>query len=156
MNRRGDMPTMLIFIMALVLSAATLFSFASFKDDLQSQSAEFSELQRAIDFNYQYILKSAELIGGRAIKEGSADFKQSFTSVAKERDIRLYGSGNFFTKVSMGDFMFDKQTGEYVLNVKDLVVFTDLNGNKIRRSFNLEMTFDSSGKMTDKKISFNV
>jgi hypothetical protein len=86
---------------------------------------------------------------------GSADLRQNFIDTAKERDIQLYGSGNFFGKVAAGNFTFGQSSGNFVLNVHDLIVFAELNGNKIRRNFNIEMTFDSSGNLLTKKITYN-
>jgi hypothetical protein len=189
LNKRGDMPTVLIFVMALVLSVAALFSFATFKNDAQRESIELAQMQRAIDFNYQYVLKSSELMAGIAIKEGSNDLRQTFINIAKQRDIQLYGSGNFFGKVESGDFMFNRLGSGYALDIKDLVIFAEStqgkltemstqgklterstpiikrkvegvysfepSGNKIRRSFNLSMTFDSNGALIEKKVVFN-
>jgi hypothetical protein len=185
LNKRGDMPTVMILVMALVLVVATLFSFASFKDNVKGESIALSKVQRGIEFNQEYILKSAELIAGKAAEDndyklGIINLRQSFINVAKSRDIQLYGSGNFFTKVAAGDFIFDKIGGGYVLSIKDLIVFADSSqpiltetkgtllwnaygvytfvddtGDKIRRNFNIEMTFDSSGNLLTKKITYN-
>ena len=62
MNKKADIPTVLLFVIALVLSLTALFAFASFSKDFSSHSEELSEIAQEIEFNQEYITQTSKLL----------------------------------------------------------------------------------------------
>jgi len=146
MNKKGDVPTILLVIVALVLSVATLFIMLSFGGGVGSKSAEVSILISGVEFNYNYIIESTKLIASETIKLGAGS-KERFKEIADKRNIQIEGQGNFFGHVRTGEFSFTSGGAGHILNVGEPIFVEFKRGvNHITRTFNLCMEFDGSGK----------
>lgn len=149
MKRKGNVPTIMLVIVALVLTTATLLAFIGSDKNFGNQSRELSEITSEVDFNYNYILKTAELIGEDAIKSGG-DVRENFIEIAGKRDLRIEDMGNFFGKIRNDEFKFDKLGEGYVLEVDGLFVSAQKSESKqdrIKRNFSIKMEFDKDGKL---------
>jgi len=149
-NRKGQIPTILLFIVALVLSAATLFSFAGFKGDFSEKSQELFETSQALEFREQYIIGLVKFFGEDSIKQGG-DIRSNFEKFAVENEkLKTYKeTGNFYKKIRDDQFTFEKNlsTGFYELEIKDLFLISEVEKNRIKRNFGLKMEFDEQGNV---------
>lgn len=145
-NKRGHLPTILVFVVALVLCTSALLAFVSFGNNFGHLSKELADTTTEADFSEKYIISSAAAIAEESAKVGSGQTKQEFMRIANERDLRLEAEGNFFGKIRAGEFEFDKQGNEYVLKIDGLFVQSQRGENKIKRNFNVLMRFDMEGK----------
>jgi len=146
MNNKGDITTTLIPIVALMLSLAALFALASFNSDLTSQSNDLKIISKDISFSHAYLLKLSEISAQQSITSSSN--KETFKSIIEQKNIQfpnLIDQNNFFAKIRNNQFTFNKENNNYKLKIEDLFIQSELNNNKIKRSFNICMLFDSQG-----------
>src|SRR3989344_5821265 len=106
MDRKGDVPLVLLFLVALVLSLIALFIFASFSNDIESKSVEFTQLASELEFKQNYIIMQASVIARDAINSGNSDLMADYRGLAGKNDIIVDGGGNFFLKVQNSEFIF--------------------------------------------------
>jgi len=151
MNKKGDIETILLPIIALVMSIAALFSFITFSGGFEDRSLEISHILSEIEFNQNYVIAQVELIGNESINS-KVDFRGNFIDVAAKRDLKIDNSGNFFGKIRNGEFSFVKNGENYVLKVDGLFVQAKRGNNAIKREFNMAITFDRNGRAIGKEI----
>ena len=157
MNRRGQIPTILLFITALVLSAATLFSFTSFKGGLDINSKVYADMLGDGEYRERFAIEEAKFLGRSAIISGG-DVRAKFKELANKsvERARFEGAGNFYKQIrddtaNNPTFTFEKKTegGKevYILEIKDLFVISERGKNSIKRNFNLKIEFDGQGNV---------
>ena len=139
-NRRGQLPMLMLVLVAIVLVVTTLFIFASFGDNVSGGSILVSKMLNGVEFGHDYVVGSAKIIAMESIAEGS-DFKEN---VAK-RDIGVIEGGNFFGQIRNDNFTFNGVGGDYLLRVDGLFVRSVYGNNEMRRDFDLCLLFDSQG-----------
>jgi hypothetical protein len=147
MNRKGDLPTILLFVATLVLMVFALFSFVTFEGGFGEKSGDFAEVVGVVEFNQKYMIKKGEMIARESIKSGEEDLKNKFMEISAEKDIGYSGADVFFEKISKGEFSFLSLGNEYLLSVEDMEVSHKVGENSVNRSFDMEMRFDSEGKV---------
>jgi len=141
MRRKGNVPLLLLFIVALVLSVGTLFSFVSFDNEgFDKQSKELSEVIDKVDFSKKYVEESANLIGEEVARKGGD--KEKYQGLTLERDLKLEGVGNFFGKIRTGQFEWVDSGDKYILKVDGLFVQSEEGLNKIKKNFDLNLEFE--------------
>ncbi len=69
MNRRGDIPILMVFLVAIVLIIFTFIGFASFNDKFAEASEGRNRLLESVDFYESYVAGQSEIIGKQAISE---------------------------------------------------------------------------------------
>ena len=139
MNKKGDVPTILIFLVAVILSMMALYSFVSFNSDFSNQSVDLVSLTSDIELAEKYVQFKAESISNRVIDSETEDIKLKFQEIAKNENIGYEGSGNFFVKIEEGAFSFEKKSAEtYHLSVKGVFIELQIGENVIRRNFDIE------------------
>ena len=141
MNRKGQTAMILLFLVALVLIGLALFSFFGFDSSFGKNSKDLSLIISEIDFAEKYVVKKAEIIGAKAIKEG-----RNFGEIAQSEDYNLDFTGNFFN----GEHRFEQENGEYVFEMGDIWVISEKGENSIKRTFDLKIVFDSVGNVVTK------
>lgn len=149
-NRKsGNVPIILLFIVALVLVITTLFSFLTFNNDFGKQSKEMADIASKVEFGNMYVFKIAEISGKDAILSGTSegDLKNKFMEIAEKRDYRIEETGNFFGKVRNGEFSFDMKDRRYILEIKGLFVQAEEWANKIKRNFDMHIEFNDKGEV---------
>ena len=133
MNRRGDVPTILLFLIAIFFSVVALFSFLTFSGSYGKGSEDLSELMGELNFAQDYVLKMAELIA----EEGGSSGR-SIQEISVEMEIGYAGAGNFFGKLRNGEFTFNNG----LLEVKDVFVKSSREGNSAIRRFDVEVEIE--------------
>src|SRR3989344_3672398 len=116
MNRRGDVPTLLIFGVALVFSIAALIAMYGFLGGFGEKSKEFNDLSLGVNFLENYVVKQVEISGKGAIncdKEIYGEIcnkrlEERFKEILLEKDIGLEGKGNIFGEIRNDKFSFVK------------------------------------------------
>jgi len=144
MNKKGNIPTFMLLIASVVLVTIALSTFASFKNDLKSNSGEFFETVNQVNFINEYVEKVFDDSVDKAIEESNGDdfnaeFRKNFERIVDEKNLKLKGSGNFFGKVRNGDYILDKDK----IIVENVFVKSNVGNNEIIRNFNLERNFGS-------------
>lgn len=150
MDKKGDVATILLFIVALVLSVSALFIFASFGNDIEDISKYHNNILEDLERNYNFVIEESQIIAGDVIIKcnlcSNEELKRNFTIVAEGRE-RNIGNGNFFGRARNGDFDFYRNGENYILNMSDLFVNGKKDYSSIKRNFNLTMEFDKEGKV---------
>ena len=141
-NRRGQTAMILLFLVALVLIGMALFSFFGFDSNFGENSEDLSLIISEIDFAEKYVMKKAEVIGAKVIKES-----RDFAEIAKSEDYGIGFSGNFFDR----DVKFEQDGGNYVLEMVDMEIISEKGENSIKRSFDLKIVFDGGGNVVAKE-----
>jgi len=150
-NKRAQIPTMLLFLVALILSISTLFAFASFKDDLTFQSIELNKLTEDINFNQKYAKEQTKIVTKEALIScdlcDSNTIKEDIQRIALERKNQFFyeGVGNLYLKINDEIEVTKSDDNIYEVNIPNLFVKSQADENKIKRNFDICMLFDSSG-----------
>jgi len=145
MNKKGDITTTLIPVAALILSLAALFALASFNSDLASQSQDLKIISKDISFSHAYLLKLSEISSQQAISSGDISTFKFIIDQKNNQFPNLIEQNNYFAQIRNNQFTFAREINNYKLEIKDIFLLTELNNNKIKRSFNICMLFDSEG-----------
>jgi Tfp pilus assembly protein PilE len=146
LNKKAQVPTLIIFIVALVLAITTLFAMVSFNNNLTSQSKQLSEMMEEIIFNEKYIIEQAKLIAQGTLLNcptcEAEQIKKKYKEDAGEREqlFRYGGAGNFYAKIRNDEFEIEKQDNLFILKIEDLFVESQIEANNLKRTFNLELT----------------
>ncbi len=144
MNRKGNVPILLLFVVALVLVIFTLAVFVNFSRDFTTPSSHVNDMISEVDFSQQYILASARSMSQESIIQGG-NIQENFVKLATARDLRIASLGNYFGKIRTHDFVFEKKGKGYVLEIKGLVLQSKNDVGGIIRHFDLLMEFDEQG-----------
>ncbi len=148
MNKRGDVSTIILFLVAIFFAVVSLLAMAGFKGDFGDWSKETSDIMTEVEFAEQYVLESADVIARDSINCDESvygleicseeDLKERFKQIASMRDIGYFGAGNFFGEIRNGKFSFvDSGKGSYTLSFdEDLFVQAKRGRNEVRRNFN--------------------
>ena len=139
-NRKGDMPTILLFVIALVLVVTSLSVFVSFKADYIKESEERDSILTTISFYESYLKKEIEIVGRETIKSGGG--KEEFQKLIKERDMGIVELKSFFDRIDKGDFYFQKDREKYFFEMRDFAIGAFGGANSLRREFGIRVEFD--------------
>ena len=150
MNRRGDLPTILLSIVALTLYTATLFSFISFNGNFVEGSEGRADMLSDIAFYENYITAQTKVIAKEIIGEAgqikdNEGLKEKFKEVAKKKNLNLEGMENYYGKILRGKFDFSRDNDKYWFEIKNLSLTAKRGANSIERKINLRIEFDYSG-----------
>ena len=150
MNRRGDLPTLLLIIVALTLYTATLFSFISFNGNFVEGSEGRADMLSDIAFYENYITAQTKVIAKEIIGEAgqikdNEGLKEKFKEVAKKKNLNLEGMENYYGKILRGKFDFSRDNDKYWFEIKNLSLTAKRGANSIERKINLRIEFDYSG-----------
>ncbi|MBS3089228.1 hypothetical protein J4402_05680 [Candidatus Pacearchaeota archaeon] len=143
MNKKADIPTTLLLVIALVLSVTAIFILVSFAKDFQSSSTLFSEIAEEINFNQKYITQTSKIILSQTITSCPScteqQLKEKFKTLTteKENTYRYEGAGNFFAKIRNSEFEIKKQNNIISLEIKDISIISERGNNKIERTFDV-------------------
>jgi len=153
-NRKGDVPTILMFLVALVLTTGILFSFASFKDEFETEFNLRNDVAFLVSLYESHIESQSKILGGLTIdRSNGACSKDAFTKIVGDSDLGLEGVRGFYGNVSRGEFSFEKEGEECVLKIKGIVVEAetrkneDRGSNKLKKVFNVEVRYDTNGQL---------
>ncbi len=159
MNRKGDIPTILLFIVCLVLVVAALFSFASFKGGFVKDSEGRNELLSRTEFYEDYVIKESRSIGREVIRDlvrgefNDVDLEKKFRETALEKNFGIRGLENYYGKLLRGEFDFVYDGERFRFEMKDLFIEAENGANKFRRNFGFGIEFDEKGENSEGSFS---
>ncbi len=159
LNKRGHLPTILLFIVALFLVLTAWFTFIGFKSENQTRADGIADLVFDFETDSAYIPAVFERIVERAIvKADKSNFRNSFETeflkIAERVDSVSEASGNFFGKIRIGNKAKNRlndgyeltENGEiYTLEIKDVFVNVKNGNNEIKKRFDLSVIFTKDG-----------
>jgi len=152
MNKRGDVPTILLFVVAVALILSSLFIFVTFKGNFIG-SKDLAEINFEAEFSQKYIVREAEIIIWNAMQTvyeecRQKDLKERVKCVAeKHEDGRLSIAGNLFGLIRNGEFEIINQEENYVLEIPNINVKSTRGMNSIEKNFDLHIAFFSDGML---------
>jgi hypothetical protein len=148
-NKKAQIATALLVMIALGFSAAALYAIISFSDGFNFQSSEISRITNDLNFQHQYILEQSTEFGKILVttcKDCSSDqLLQKGQEFDAERSIKFTGEGNFFAKLRNGEFNFTYLDPDYALKIEDLFVQTSSGNTKLIRRFDICQIFNETG-----------
>lgn len=155
MNRKGNLPEVVLMISAVVLTVLGLVIFASFSGGFQAKSQEYSSMIEKASFNHNYIIERAKYVARETIdcNRGEicniVDLKKRYANITSSKDLGLEGQGNFYGKIRAEDFEFTSEGNEYTLKVNKVFISAESGSertkNSITRNFDICMKFDEKG-----------
>ena len=150
LNRKAQIATSMLVIIALVLSCAALFAMVSFKGDFQTQSLEIDLMINNAKFINNYLVEQSQIFGKSLVIEckdcSTEQILEKGKTFDSERKIRFTNEGDFFAKLRNGEFKFEKQAdNSYALKIENIHIQFESNYNKIERNFDICQTFNSNG-----------
>jgi hypothetical protein len=138
-NKKADVPMLLIPVIAIALCLAALFAFATFNNTLEKQSDDLSKLTGNLVFNEDYIKAQASLIWNETLQNctgcDASKLKEKFQSITKQKEelFRYAPAENFYGKVFRGEFNITKDN----LLIENVFTEEKVGNNKIKRTFNI-------------------
>ncbi|MDP1695443.1 MAG: hypothetical protein Q8L29_00845 [archaeon] len=152
MNKRGDVPTILLFVTAIALVLSSLFIFATFGNNF-TNSKQVAEMNAEIEFSQKYITKEVEIMIKDIMINIDADCQQKdlktrFGCVALKRESnRLSIAGNLFGLIRNDEFEIINQEENYVLEIPNINVKSVRGANSVEKNFDLRIAFFSDGML---------
>ena len=145
MNKKGHVGTLLLFFGALVLVAAALFSFVSFKNDFDYRADELVILSNQIDFAQKYIEYVFEDMVDKTLANIDDNFDEdvfraNFERIAKERNLNDGVADDFYAKIERGEYEVDLEENKIV--IEDVKISAEAGENEISREFGLVFEFE--------------
>lgn len=153
MNRRGHIPTILLFVLALALVLTAWWTFLSYGKNLEVAGNSINEAIINLNFKQDYVESSLrKMIEDSIALSDKNDFLDSFNRVLKEQvteEKRTGDFGNLFGRIKNGDYDLVLQEGRYNLSVGEVFVSSKVGKNELRRKFDLNILFDENGLLSD-------
>ena len=141
MNKRGDTPTILLFVIALTLVVTALSVFASFKGDYLKEYEDRNSLLTTVSFYQNYFTKQIEIVGKETVKNGGR--KEEFQKLMKQKDLGIVEFRSFFDRIDKGEFDFRNEEKEYLFEMKDYVIFSEKGANSYKRNLDLKVRIEA-------------
>jgi len=151
-NKRGDVPTALIFVVAIALCLLSIFVFLTLNSNRVEDSGQRNLLMSTINLNEHYVKELLKFSAKEAIMDESEDKSSRFKEIVDKNNPSIIGMGNVFGKMRDNDFNFEKIANSngggyyYKLRVQGLFVSASAGENKIKRNFDVCMIFDAEGE----------
>lgn len=149
LNKKAQIATPTLVVIALVLSTAALFAMISFNDKLQSQSVEIELLLTQTKQIDDFITDQSKVFGKKLVTEcsecSSTEIKEEGAQFDSQRTYRFKEEGNFFAKLRNGQFEFYEDSETYYLEVNEIYYRIERGNNKIERRFDICIALDKEG-----------
>ena len=153
-NKKGHLPTIFLFVIAITLIFFSLFIIFSFKNNVEDEGKSVIKLIQNLEYDEKYVPEIFERMVSESLERADkSNFRTSFESnlIEISESINSFStvSGNFFEKIEQGDYdlvpKFENNEVIYTLNIKDIKVESTIQNHKIERTFDLSITFDEEG-----------
>ncbi|MBX4211921.1 hypothetical protein KW787_00495 [Candidatus Pacearchaeota archaeon] len=151
MDKKGDLPMLMLPLIALGVSIIALLVFNSHDNQTSNESQARHMMISEMEFNYNYVLSSVENAGSLAIQEckqcSNEELKSRFMQHLLETP-QIDGAGNLFVIVGNRLFQFSSLGSSYDLSIPGLFVQAQNKQETAIRRFDIHITFDRDGKRT--------
>jgi hypothetical protein len=162
MDKKGDMPTILLFVVTVVLVITALFSFASFRDKFASASEGVGVVMSDVVFFERYVLKEAEIAAEETVEElivettsfdlEEDELEERFKRNVLKNKLVVKGVDDFYGKVSKRDFSFKREGESYVLSMDDLFVYSENDANFLKRRFSFRVIINETAVLENVEV----
>ncbi len=156
MKRKAQVPMLMLFLVALVLTIATLFAFTLADRKFGDGSLVMSRAVSSVEIGESYVISSSKLMAKQAILSGASNVGSEFQRIANaRRDLGVREAGTFFKVVGEGNFEFAPLGRNYLLKIgksddlnKKIILNAKSgikNENEVTRYIVICMMFDEKG-----------
>lgn len=137
LNRKGDIPTLILFVGALALIALGIFVQLSFEINVGSSERDYSSFREEVIFRERLIERSLEMmIDESMMGDWNEDsFRDKIRGEGEKRRAE-YGT-NLFLKVISEDYDIIEKDGKRYLEMNEVFIKFDLRENEYSRTFNI-------------------
>ena len=151
-NKKGHLPTIMLFICTLILVLTAWFTFLAFskennlrQDGLKVLLAEYQRDSLYVPAVFERIVERAILKADKNIFKSS--FEKEFIEMAGRVEKVSGVSGNFFGKIRNKKYELKEENGIYTLTIKEVFIKVDSKTDKseLRREFELSVKFNKDG-----------
>jgi hypothetical protein len=155
LRRKGHVPTLLLFVVALVLCIAAWFSFLTFSDDIGQQSRQLQAFSDNVAFERTYADNAVRDLVASAAREanngGDSGYEIRFDSALTLRAGK-FGTfrevrGNFLGLMRNKAYTLERDGAEYVFKMPGVFVQMESGVNKVTQRFDIEVRFLPSGEI---------
>ena len=148
-NRRGDVSTILLFVVTITLVVVALFFMASFNINFVKDSEGRNDVLSLIKFYESYSVHDVERAAKETVVSGGlimtdAGLKSRFQEKAN-REFTILGLENYFGKIKRGEFDFEHDNAGYLFEMKNLSFVADSGANSFSRKLDFRIRFNSDG-----------
>jgi len=148
-NKKAQIATALLIVIALGLSSAVLYAMMAFENDFYSRASEMENMIKKLDFMHLYIMEKSKQFAKETITScqdcSYEQIKQKASEFDAKQFLRTEEAGNFFAKLRHGNFSLQKSNEFYILQVENLFVQSSSNNNKLIRKFEICQIFNKTG-----------
>lgn len=148
-NKRGQIETVMLVLIAIALAGAALYAMTTFNGDFKFKSADIDQITQKIEILNEYILAQSRNFGSSLTKTCPSCSQQQLTQRGQEFDAkhlaRTQDDGNFFAKLRNGEFTFSQQGNEYQLKIENVYLKVSKDYNRLERNFTICQTFNQTG-----------
>jgi hypothetical protein len=146
MNKRGDVPTILLFLVAIFFAVVALLAMGSFSSEFDNWSEQLNQMMGEAVFAKQYVLEIAEEIGNESVENckdcSIGELREEIKRVAAVRDLGYFGVGNFFGRIRNDEFVLERVGLSRVsFEIEDLFVQAKRGRNEVKRGFDFERDY---------------
>lgn len=160
MNKKADIPTTLLFVVAVVLSLTTLFIFLSAGSTFKGQSEQISKVIGIMELSQKYILSEAKssLINTVSCPDKSNEFcavtdiKERFTKISSSSDFILPGTESYLGKIRREEFSLTQAGDIYILQVENITLTSQISQNKLTRTLSICLQYNITESSTHECI----
>ncbi len=144
MNRKGNVPTILLFLACLFLIVFSLFLFASFDSNFSDNSDEINKVLANADFYETYLAKESGAIARESILNRWGN--EELSKFAEQKNLGIRGLENYFGKMKRGEFKYYWDGEKYWFEMSNVSISFEKGGNSIKRNFDIILEFDNKGE----------
>ena len=142
-NKKGDIPTILLFIETIILIIVALIAFAFFNNKFENSSTEFTEIIEEINFLEQYCTSNIKLIAQISSQSpNEQEIKQKIISEANEKTFILEGAEPCIAKLRRGEFTIQ----DNILTVQDVTLQSKKGASTVKRTkdFSVQIPYETA------------
>ncbi len=154
MNKKADAPTLLIVIIAMLLSSSLLFAFITSNKQLTQTSDSLGSSSVTIELFKEYTEEQSKLILKEAINSCQScqptELKEKISEISIERNPEIPNTGNYFGKLRNLEFSLQNSDNKYLLNIENVFVKSQNENAEVTSTFDICMHFDPKGDFLNK------
>ncbi len=141
MNRKGDIPTILLFFICLFLIGFALFSFNSIGGKFGNTLSDVNRVYKEVIISEEFLQKSILKLGVE-----SKCNKEEFVRISRESP-RLKNLDPVFEKLEYGEFDLSLDGEGCSFKIENLKFKAEREDVRLERNYDLEMAFSLSSKL---------
>ncbi len=144
LNRRGTAIAWgILFLGVLAIIGGALFVFASYRDNVKTNSMENSALIEKYLFEIEYVESIFELsVMNAANNMQEQSFEESFRQEIERRNPGDDSHGNLFAKVKRGEYQIIVSSTGYTVIVPEVYVKAENGDSSMKRTWDLETSIE--------------